>query len=58
MQKYNTPAVFKYGDFNNVTQYIGKSEANDSFFINSLFQDADGSCGLLNTGGVCPGGGE
>lgn len=52
--KYTAPKVVRYGHVDTITQYIGKSENNDSFFVNNSFQDADGSCGFLNTGGPCP----
>lgn len=46
---YTTPKVFCYGKVDALTQYIGRSPASDSFVLNGVSVEADGSSGFLNT---------
>ncbi|NJM75620.1 MAG: lasso peptide [Acaryochloridaceae cyanobacterium RU_4_10] len=49
--KYITPKVSCYGKVDALTQYIGSSPTNDSFVLNGVAVQADGSTGFLNRGG-------
>jgi hypothetical protein len=49
--KYITPKVSCYGKVDALTQYIGRSPASDSFILNGVSVEADGSRGFLNTPG-------
>ncbi len=49
--KYTTPKVLCYGKVDALTQYIGRSSTNDSFILNGVSVEADGSSGFLNTQG-------
>ncbi len=46
--KYITPKVSCYGKVDALTQYIGKNPADDSFSLNGVAVEADGSSGFLN----------